>query len=59
MTKKSETRAQREARDLDEELNRQLEGTFPASDPPKVTRRSPINDFNPKKEKNPDKSDLR
>lgn len=36
-----ETRAQREKRELDEELNRQLEQTFPASDPPKITRTPP------------------
>ena len=33
MTKEIETREQREKRELDEELNRQLEQTFPASDP--------------------------
>lgn len=29
---------QRRKRELDDELNRQLEQTFPASDPPKITR---------------------
>jgi hypothetical protein len=38
MPKESETREQREKRKLDEELDRQLEQTFPASDPPKITR---------------------
>ena len=38
MTKEIETREQREKRELDEELDRQLEQTFPASDPPKITR---------------------
>jgi hypothetical protein len=38
VTKKAETREQREKRELDEELDRQLEQTFPASDPPKITR---------------------
>jgi len=38
VTKEIETREQREKRELDEELNRQLEQTFPASDPPKITR---------------------
>ena len=38
MTKEKETREQREKRKLDEELDRQLEQTFPASDPPKITR---------------------
>lgn len=36
--KKKESRQQREWRELDEELDRQLEQTFPASDPPKITR---------------------
>ena len=38
MKKQIETREQREKRELDEELHRQLEQTFPASDPPKITR---------------------
>jgi hypothetical protein len=38
VSKKTETREQREKRELDEELERQLEQTFPASDPPKITR---------------------
>jgi hypothetical protein len=33
-----ETFAQRKKRELDLELDKQLEGTFPASDPPKITR---------------------
>lgn len=33
-----ETFAQREKRELDLQLDRELEGTFPASDPPKITR---------------------
>jgi hypothetical protein len=36
-----ETRDQCEKRKIDEELDRQLEQTFPASDPPKVTRSIP------------------
>jgi hypothetical protein len=36
-----ETREQREKRKLDEELDEQLEQTFPASDPPKITRTRP------------------
>jgi hypothetical protein len=32
---------QRDKRELDEELNRQLEQTFPASDPPRITRGPP------------------
>ena len=35
--KEKETREQREKRELDHELDRQLEQTFPASDPLKVT----------------------
>jgi len=41
MSKPGETRKQRERRELDDELSRQLEQTFPASDPPKITRSSP------------------
>ena len=45
-----ETREQREKRELDEELDRQLEQTFPASDPPKVTRSRPAGQITPKSE---------
>ena len=38
MSKEKETPEQRAKRKLDEELDRQLEQTFPASDPPKITR---------------------
>ena len=41
MPKEIETQEEREKRELDEELNRQLEQTFPASDPPKITRTAP------------------
>jgi hypothetical protein len=34
----NETRSQREKRELDRQLDEELEGTFPASDPPKITR---------------------
>ena len=34
----NETLEEREKRELDAELDRQLEQTFPASDPPKITR---------------------
>jgi len=47
MPKKRETREEREKRELDEELDRQLEQTFPASDPPKVTRSSPATQVTP------------
>lgn len=33
-----ETFAQRQKRELDLQLDEELEGTFPASDPPKITR---------------------
>jgi hypothetical protein len=38
--KQIEDEAARLKREADEELDRQLEDTFPASDPPKVTRSS-------------------
>jgi hypothetical protein len=54
MPKEYETSEQREKRELDEELDRQLRDTFPASDPPKITRpakrtrqKSPIRDTRP------------
>ena len=50
MSKQAETREQREKRELDDELNRQLEETFPASDPPKVTRSSPASQITPRPE---------
>ena len=37
MTAKA-TFAEREKREIDRQLDEELEGTFPASDPPKVTR---------------------
>ena len=48
MPKRKETREERERRELDDELNRQLEETFPASDPPKVTRSNPATQITPK-----------
>ena len=33
-----DTLAQRKKRELDLQLDEELEGTFPASDPPKITR---------------------
>jgi hypothetical protein len=48
MPKVQETRERREKRELDDELNRQLEETFPASDPPKVTRSSPASQITPR-----------
>ena len=48
MPEEKETRKQREKRELDKELDRQLEQTFPASDPPKVTRSAPATQTTPK-----------
>jgi hypothetical protein len=49
MPKETETRAAAYQREMDEELNRQLEQTFPASDPPKVTRSVPESQITPKR----------
>jgi hypothetical protein len=48
MSKQKETPEQRVKRELDEELDRQLEQTFPASDPPKITRSVPPMPTEPK-----------
>jgi hypothetical protein len=48
MPRKGETREERKKRELDDELDRQLEETFPASDPPKVTRSTPATQITPK-----------
>jgi hypothetical protein len=48
MPKQKDTRKQREKLELDNELTRQLEETFPASDPPKVTRSSPATQITPR-----------
>jgi hypothetical protein len=48
MPEEKETREQREKQELDDELNRQLEETFPASDPLKVTRSSPASQITPR-----------
>ena len=50
MPRKNETREEREKWELDKELDRQLEQTFPASDPPNVTRSTPSTQITP----NPD-----
>jgi hypothetical protein len=47
MPKKKETREQRQHQDLDEQLNRELEQTFPASDPLTITRSSPDSQMAP------------
>jgi hypothetical protein len=54
MPKENETREQREKRELDDELNRQLKETFPASDPPKVTRSIPASQITPRRRKTED-----
>jgi hypothetical protein len=51
MSKQKETPEQRVKRELDEELDRQLEQTFPASDPPKITR-VPVKQTMPKSDTN-------
>jgi hypothetical protein len=48
MPKQKNADTQREKQELDDELNRQLEETFPASDPPKVTRSSPASQITPR-----------
>ena len=54
MPKDKETPEQRAKRELEDELDRQLEETFPASDPPKVTRSTPATQVTPKPETNND-----
>ena len=46
--KSKETPEEREKRELDDELDRQLDQTFPASDPPKITRSAPSTEVTPK-----------
>jgi hypothetical protein len=48
MPKEKETTEEREKRELDEDLDRQLEQSFPASDPPKITRSVPATQTTPK-----------
>ena len=48
MPKEKPSREQREREALEEELDRELEQTFPASDPPKITRSSPLSQITPK-----------
>ena len=52
MPRKNETREEREKRELDKELDRQLEQTFPASDPPKVMRSTPSTQITPNPDSN-------
>jgi len=46
VSKESEARKQREKRELDDQLERELLETFPASDPPKITRTGTANRSN-------------
>jgi hypothetical protein len=48
MATKKVTREQADRQNLEDELDRQLEETFPASDPPKVTRSVRSSQFTPK-----------
>jgi len=49
MPTEKETASQRETRQIEDELDRQLEETFPASDPLKITRSIPPSQVTPKK----------
>ena len=49
MPKQIETQAAAYQRELDEEMNRQLEESFPVSDAPKVTRSVPESQITPKR----------
>jgi hypothetical protein len=48
MPKEKPSREQRERKAIEEELDRELEQTFPASDPPKITRSTPFSQITPK-----------
>ena len=48
MPEKREAREQSGQREIEDQLDRQLEETFPASDPLKVTRSSPASQITPK-----------
>lgn len=48
MSKEKLTPEQRRRRAVDDELDRELEQTFPASDPPKITRSEPEGQITPK-----------
>jgi hypothetical protein len=51
MPKEKKTRARREREEVEDELDRQLEETFPASDPLKITRSRPDSQVTPKPER--------
>jgi hypothetical protein len=48
MPKEKTTREQRDRKAVEDKLDRELEQTFPASDPPKITRSSPDGQITPK-----------
>lgn len=48
MPKGRETRNQRERQELEDKLDEQLAQTFPASDPPKITRSDPARQITPR-----------
>jgi hypothetical protein len=45
---KKMTREQRERKAVEDELDRELDQSFPASDPPKITRSSPAGQITPR-----------
>ena len=57
MPQEKPTRERRERKAIEEELDRELEQTFPASDPLKVTRSSPDSQITPKPHVEVDKSE--
>jgi hypothetical protein len=48
MPEEKKTRKRSTREDVEDELDRQLEQTFPASDPPKITRSAPRGQVTPK-----------
>ncbi len=52
MPEERKTRKRSTREDVEDELDRQLEQTFPASDPPKITRSAPRGQVTPKPEAN-------
>ena len=48
MAERKSLREQRERQEVEDELDRELEQTFPASDPPKITRSTPASQITPK-----------
>jgi len=50
MPQNRERREQRERKKIEDELDRELEQTFPASDAPKITRSAPRTQITPKQD---------